>query len=144
MNTPADVVTVSPGLASWVALCLAHRSSAWITLRSRLQRRCGLDPWCLSAGICGQLHKVAPFELDFCFQDYLLPLKKPWVSTIPRPFVPFSPFFLLLYYFQDILPFVFCNLLEMRRICMASALQISMQLLMLFMDQDRLQMEFVQ
>lgn len=105
-----------------------------------------------SAGIGGWLLKVAPSESDFCFQNQLLPLKKPWVSAIPRTpafssFFFLFLFFLLLCYFQDILPFVFRNLLEMRRICVVSVLQMSMQLRLLFVDcicQDRLEMEFVQ
>lgn len=54
-----------------------------------------------SAGIGGWLLKVAPSESDFCFQNQLLPLKKPWVSAIPRTpaFSSFFSFFFFFFYF---------------------------------------------
>lgn len=70
-----------------------------------------------SAGICGQLHKLAHSESDFFVTGSAAALKE-----------ALSKFFLLHCYFQDILPFVFHNMLETRRICMASVLQMSMQL----------------
>lgn len=93
MNTPVYIVSTSPGLASWVALCHAHRSSAWITLGSRLQRRCGLDPWCFK-----RRYLWTPSEPDFVFQDQLLPLNKPCVSYAQDTclFFFFSSSFMLL------------------------------------------------
>lgn len=104
---------------------------------------CNLDPWwcftcwyLLMASQCVSLWIRLPFSASA--------LKESLCKLFPGH-MPFFSF--MLHYFQDILPFVFHNLLAMGRICMASVLQMSMQLRMLFVDcihQDRLQMEFVQ
>lgn len=150
MNTLVYIVSMAPGSAPEVALCLAHCSSAWITLGSRLQWRCGLDPWCFTCRYLWAASYGCSLWIRLLYSGSAAALKEALCKLFPGylPFFHFSFFFFLLRcYFQDILPFVFHSLLEMRRICMASVLQMSMQLRMLFVDciyQDRLQMEFVQ
>lgn len=138
MNAAVDVVSMSPGLASWVTSCLACHASAWITL--------------VQSGSLLVLHVLvltASQCVSLCIRLLFSRSASAPKESLCKLFPGYMPFFFsfMLHYFQDILPFVFHNLLAIGRICMASILQMSMQLCRLCVDclyQIRLQMEFVQ
>lgn len=74
MTAPVEVVSMSPGLAFWVASCLAHHSSAWIAL----VQSGSLVVLCVLIFVVSQ-HVSLQIRLFF-FQDQLLPLKTHCVS----------------------------------------------------------------
>lgn len=89
MNAPVDVVSMSPGLASWVAWCLAHHSSLWITLvqsGSLVVLRVLI--------FADSFTTCLPLNQTYFFQDQLLPLKNPCVNYSKNTCLFFFFFFI--------------------------------------------------